>query len=275
MAKNAVVKKGKKTDVANVNDMFENDAGAGMENVTTDDMAIPFLVILQSGSPQVKKSNGAYIKGAEEGMIFNTVTKDTYKSDDGIYVTPCGFVAKQVEWTPRDDGGGFIAAYDIDDPIKHRATFDEKLKKNILPNGNILVETKYHYVMLTTDKGNQQSVISMTSSQLKKSRQWVSLMAGLQFQKADGSMGNVPTFGGKYHLTTVPESKDGNDWYNWNVQSEGIINDAHLYGDGKTFHAAILDGIVKVQESRQGTSDSEPAGEPGGSSAGEDDEIPF
>ena len=47
------------------------DAGTASENMTADDMLIPRLRILQSGSPQVKKSEGAYIKGAEEGCAYN------------------------------------------------------------------------------------------------------------------------------------------------------------------------------------------------------------
>jgi len=273
MARNAVAKKGK-TNVPATTTLFDEDSGAGMENVTTDDMAIPFLTILQSNSPQASKSNGAYIKGAEEGMIFNTVTKELVDSDDGIFVTPCGFIAKQVEWTPRDSGGGFIQAYEIDDPIKHRTTYNEETKKHVLPNGNILVETKYHYVLVEGKDGAQQGVISMTSSQLKKSRQWVSLMAALRYTKADGTLGQVPTFGGRYHLTTVPQSNNDGDWFNWDIKAEGIVDDEQLYVDGRHFHAAILDGIVKVQESRQGTADSE-AESPSEGGDEVDDEIPF
>ena len=50
------------------------EAGSGFEEATSDSYAVPFLQVLQSGSPQCKKSDGKYIKGAEEGMIFNTVT---------------------------------------------------------------------------------------------------------------------------------------------------------------------------------------------------------
>jgi hypothetical protein len=42
------------------------DAGSAGDNMTADDMLIPRLRILQSGSPVVKKSDGAYVKGAEK-----------------------------------------------------------------------------------------------------------------------------------------------------------------------------------------------------------------
>ena len=53
--------------------------GTGLESVGTEDYALPFLRIIQSGSPQLKKSDpNKYIDGAEEGMLFNTLTNEYY-----------------------------------------------------------------------------------------------------------------------------------------------------------------------------------------------------
>ena len=52
------------------------DAGTASENMTNDDMLIPRLRILQALSPQVSKADGAYIKGAEAGCIFDNVTNE-------------------------------------------------------------------------------------------------------------------------------------------------------------------------------------------------------
>lgn len=41
--------------------------GTGLEEAGVGDYAIPFLRVLQSMSPQLKKSDGQYIQGAEEG----------------------------------------------------------------------------------------------------------------------------------------------------------------------------------------------------------------
>ena len=52
---------------------FDDDMlsqGTGLEEATADDYAIPFLRILQSMSPQLKKSDGKFIAGAEEGSFF-------------------------------------------------------------------------------------------------------------------------------------------------------------------------------------------------------------
>jgi hypothetical protein len=63
---------------------FLDDAGGGMEEATADSFAIPFLAVLQKGSPQVDEASGQQIKGAKQGMIFETVTKSLFDGNKGV-----------------------------------------------------------------------------------------------------------------------------------------------------------------------------------------------
>ena len=90
---------------------FDDDllsAGTGLEEASADDYAIPFLRVLQSMSPQLKKSDGKYIQGAEEGNLFNTVTETLYDGTEGVTIIPCAYKKKFIEWVPRESGGGFV-----------------------------------------------------------------------------------------------------------------------------------------------------------------------
>ena len=60
--KSAVASK-KATDVAvpDLSSLLEEEAGAGLENFTTEDMQIPFIRILQALSPQLNKQDSLYI----------------------------------------------------------------------------------------------------------------------------------------------------------------------------------------------------------------------
>ena len=57
---------------------FEVDSGKGLGKLTQEDLALPFLKILGQLSPEVNKRDGKYVKGAEPGMIFNSVTGELY-----------------------------------------------------------------------------------------------------------------------------------------------------------------------------------------------------
>ena len=117
------------------------DSGVGLSNVTAEDMQIPFLRILQALSPQLIKSNSDYIKGAEQGDIFNTVTHQVWKADEGITVVPCYFEQKLLEFVPRSQGGGFVQELKKTDPNVLAVQKDKETGMDMLPSGNELVLT--------------------------------------------------------------------------------------------------------------------------------------
>ena len=79
--------------------MFEDDQAGGMQGMGSDDFAMPFLRVLGQLSPETNKRDAKYIEGAEPGMIFNTVTKQTYDGEKGINIIPCYYKREYVEWS--------------------------------------------------------------------------------------------------------------------------------------------------------------------------------
>ena len=80
---------------------FSQDASDGLDNLSAADFAIPYLVILQKMSPQLDTHD------VKAGQIWNTVTE---KGVDSIHVVPCAYTRNFVEWVPREQGGGLVAA---------------------------------------------------------------------------------------------------------------------------------------------------------------------
>jgi len=58
--------------------LFGDDLQQGFENMTQEDMALPFVRILGQLSPQVTDGDAKYIDGAKPGMIYNTVTSELF-----------------------------------------------------------------------------------------------------------------------------------------------------------------------------------------------------
>jgi len=56
----------------------KSDSLEGFEDISTQTMAIPFIRVLQTLSPQLNKKKPEYVEEAQEGMFFNTVTKKVY-----------------------------------------------------------------------------------------------------------------------------------------------------------------------------------------------------
>lgn len=223
---------------------FLADAGMTPEFVATD-LAIPFLVILQKNSPQVDEDSGKYIEGAKAGMIYNTVTGDLFDGKtEGISVVPAGYQKKFVEWVSRDEGGGFVAQHDPDSDAVKRCVVNEK--KLETENGHQMVETAYHYVILRNGSSLEWAVIGMSSTQLKKSRRWNTIMGGLSMTTPDGRSFKPPIFAHTYRLKTVLEQKDTNTWYGWDISIEGVVNEKRVYEAGKRYFNALAQGTVRV-----------------------------
>ena len=252
-AKNEVAELNQNTAVA-LASMYEEDAGSGFEEADKSAYAIPFLSILQAGSPQVKKSEGAYIKGAEEGFLFNSVTQDIVDGNDGVIVIPCYYMRRFIQWGARDAGGGYKGEHLPTDAIINQAKdVDGRL---LLADASgafnpktsdILTDTRNHYVLIVTADGSYTpALISLSSTQIKKSRQWMSKMDGIKLKRADGSMFTAPMFSHSYKLTTVPESNDKGSWFGWRIETNGPVTDANLYQAAKAFRDAVGAGEVKV-----------------------------
>jgi len=234
----------KKENALAVN-MFEADADKGSQNMTQDDLALPFLKVLGQLSPEVNKRDGKYVEGAEPGMILNTVTNEVYNGTKGIEVLPVFYERKYVEWQDRGEGKGApVAIHNADSDIVSTTTRDKSFKDR-LPNGNYLENTANHYVVVL-GKSPTTAMISMKATQLKISRKWNSIMMGIKLQGKNGLF-TPPTYSHIYSLKTVQMSNDKGTWFGWEVSKVGPVSDKGVYEIAKNFAERLSKGDVKIK----------------------------
>lgn len=252
MAKGTQVAVQKEQTAIAVYEGFEGDAGSGFEEITSSDLSIPFLRILAQLSPQVNKRDGAYIQGAEPGMILNTLTNEAYNGDEGILVIPCYTNRRLVEWTPREKGGGYVATHLPTDPIAKTTRQDER-NNDILPNGNLLTNTYQIFVILLhPELGPQRCLITMTSTQTKKAKKWIGQMQAFQGRRKDGSVYTMPMASNVYRLRTVEERNDKGSWFGWEFKRERVFDlknqeDKDLYTLASGFTVSLKSGEITVK----------------------------
>tara|TARA_E500000081_G_scaffold140020_1_gene156676 strand:- start:41 stop:799 length:759 start_codon:yes stop_codon:yes gene_type:complete len=234
----------KKENAVAVN-MFEADADKGSQNMTQEDLALPFLKVLGQLSPEVNKRDGKYVEGAEPGMILNTVTNEVFDGAKGINVLPVFYERKYVEWQDRGEGKGApVAIHDASSDIMSQTTRDKSFKDR-LPSGNYLENTANHYVVVLGDSP-QTALISMKATQLKISRKWNSIMMGIKLQGKNGLF-TPPTYSHIYNLKTVQMSNDKGTWFGWEVSKVGPVSDQNVYGIAKSFADQVGKGDVQVK----------------------------
>ena len=237
--------------------LFEADANAGSQNISQEDLALPFLKVLGQLSPEVNKKHGKYVEGAEPGMILNTVTNESYDGNKGIEVLPVYYKRQYVEWQDRGESKGApVAIHDAGSDILSKATRDKSFKDR-LPNGNYLENTANHFVILL-GKTPTTALISMKATQLKVSRKWNSMMMGIKLQGQKGLF-TPPTYSHIYKLKTVQMSNDKGTWFGWDVSKLGPISNKSVYDIAKSFASRVGKGEIQAkpetaETSRQGIS---------------------
>ena len=229
--------------------LFGDDLSKGFENMTQDDLALPFVRILGQLSPQVTQGDAKFIEGARPGMIYNTVTNDLFDGKKGIKVIPCYYKRDYPEWSDRGDGPGApVAVHLPGSPIIKTGKRDGS--KIRLPNGNYLEETASFYVMVETKTGAYApALITMKSTQLNVSKKWNSMMKFIQMPDGKGGFAVPPMHGVVYNLTSTLQKNDKGSWFGWVVTQDRILdqNDKSLYLSAKDFRGNVSKGNVQTK----------------------------
>jgi hypothetical protein len=241
---------------------YATDLGTGFEDFTQDDVAVPFVSILQKGSPQVEDENPKQVKGAKAGMLYNNVTGELYDGKAGIHVVPVHRVRNFIEWIPKDDGGGLVNVFDPSAPEVAEALkkAGKKFGKIKIGDNNDLVETVSVFCLIAKpDNSTQRVIISFASSQLAGFKKWMTTAQSIQIPAADGSDRMVvpPMFSHLYKLTTFFFQKKENTWYKWlasfalgepspNAEASRLAEGTPLYEAAREFRAMVVSGRAQA-----------------------------
>lgn len=228
---------------------YGSDSGAGFEGTTGADLSVPFLSILQSNSPQVEEN---MVEGAESGMLFNTVTRELAKGDEGIIFLPCHKELAFVEWVPRDKGGGFVGLHDPNGDVVKKAIEDNDGNRigKLKTGANDLIETHYVYGLILAEDGETSmgfAVISFTSTKIKPFRDWITAMYTMK--------GKPPMFANRAKIRTIKQKNDFGTFYNFRIDPydktwvKSLIDPVagkELLTEGRDFREMVTSGMARA-----------------------------
>lgn len=209
-------------------DYIKNSGGRGNEGVEMADMVIPRVELVQALSPCLKPSDPAFIEGAQQGDLFNSVTRILY--GPSLSVVPVIFKKEYLIWKDRTKGGGFRGAYPTMADAQARIESEE--------DAEFLqaVETAQHFVLVIKEDGTtEECVVSMNKTKLKVSKQWNSLI------RINGN----DRFSREYTLFSVDDSNEKGDFKNWGIMNKGFPEQEH-YAKAEALYEAIASGARKV-----------------------------
>lgn len=264
---------------------YGEDAGKGRENQTAADYKIPWLEILQPGTPDVAEGK------VRAGDIRNNLTGEVFDGKIGIVVTPATTEQKYVEWVDRDekdkDGReGMIAQHEPTSEFveKVKAAGRAKgLKFNELPVPDVdkhhLVQTFYMPSIFHHPDGSLQPVMmGFKSTHIKPYQEMQTLTKfKVKVRDADGQgfhEEEPPLYAQQIRMTTEFNKEGGYSWYTPKFgPKEGDSYKAVLlratepaFKAAKAFSKLYGAGQAKVDFAAQGA---------GGGAGKADDTMPF
>jgi len=227
--------------------------GAGTSQDASD-LLIPMARVLQANSPEVMRGSQTQIPGAQAGdILIKNAPNPLIKGEQGFLFQPCYFQKKWVEWLPRNSGGGggqgFVAMHDDmpRDTVSKKGIDPQNPDREFLvrPNGNIIVETRYHGGWLIDENGENPPiplVIPFASTGHSVAKAWMMLMNNKQIdgQRAD----SCAVY---YRFTTEIRTKGAQSWYVFKITDAGEEEE----GIPSTFWVPTLEDLQRGQKLAQ------------------------
>lgn len=210
----------------------------GSEEVSSNDLVIPRIELVQSLSACRKKNDPAYIEGAQEGMLYNNVTRELY--GDRVRVVPVFYRKEFLLWRDTKLGGGFGGAF----PDSHSA--DAAKNTQEAPSEWEVVDTNQHFVLVVRPDGSlEEAVISMAKTKSKASRLWNSLIR----------INEGPRFSRVYDVVGIEDqNKSGQDFHNLTVKNVGFVTE-EMYRRAEKVYDVVKSGVASVDRTTDAIED--------------------
>lgn len=257
---------------------YEQDAGQGFDNQTAEDISVPFLEILQPGSPECQEEGGA-----RPGEIINRATGDTFSGKEGIPFIPSLTQHVVVEWVPRDQGGGIVATHELDSALVKQVRSTQPMGKYTHPeNGNDLIETFYVYGVFSPIDGSapHPAVLAFSSTKIKPYKDWMFKARGIVIALPNGrKITKLPLFSHRYLMKSKFVEKNNYKWHNWDIGFDGenaeaarLSPDSDLYQLGRTLYEDVASGMKKADTDSLADTSVDPRPSRGDTA---DEEVPY
>lgn len=185
----------------------------GFEDISAETIAIPFLKLAQSLSPELNTRKPEYIEGLQPGDFFNSVTHEVY--GDNLTINILHFEHLYTEWKPNR--GGFVDRWTPEE------AFDQAVDRTFgawkTKEGNDLQENYAYFVVIIDHENDGILVESLASSAIKEARKLNKTLISQMF--SDG--GKMAPHHQVYQMSNQFMSNEQGDWFVPSFEFAGVV----------------------------------------------------
>ena len=191
---------------------------------SSDEVALPFVRVLQNGSKQLQSGEAVYIEGAKVGDLCHTGSNTVH---DSLQIIPLRYEHMNLHWRKRDHGGGLLGQFAIGDPSTPRVQKVEN-ERILVDDPTSVLEDTHQYVCRVFDGDDDMglAIISCARSQLKYARRWNVQLQSKKINLGDRTI-RAPMFSHVYPLSTVADKANINGmsvtWHSFKFGEGSLI----------------------------------------------------
>lgn len=230
-------------------------AGQGVETLTSQDVEVPRLQLLQALSPQVQESD------FKQGEFFHTVAEESLGKEISLSIV---YVNKTyILWRPRDAGGGILARSmdgihwsppDQEFTVKiNKRDVTWRTAKTVAASrlaewgtedpsdaSSPPAATVMYNLVVVIPEFPQYSpcVVTLQRSAVKVARK---LMGKLKLSQA-------PVYGLKYIMSSVRDSSPQGEFWNFKFQSDGLVEDEKAFELYESIYTRFRDEGLRIRD---------------------------
>lgn len=235
-------------------ELSEDDLALMMEDseeyghtADADDLTTPRLKLVQMLSSVLDKNDKSYIEGVEAGDIVEPLSRKVFK--DKVSIVPIKTFIQYLEWQGTGKQAKIINNYGNDATLfkKHQTEgkVDKKGKVQGTCEDSRIIKTYNVYALIIDGKEASLTVIPMAGSKAKVAKELNTHMIS-QVHPQTGK--RLPAFAYIYELESVPESYEGNNYFNYKVnfvKNNFTISHPEI---GKTIYQMAKGAFDMIQE---------------------------
>tara|TARA_Y100000114_G_scaffold110741_1_gene104388 strand:- start:1001 stop:1873 length:873 start_codon:yes stop_codon:yes gene_type:complete len=258
--------------VSTVFDQLIEEEDLGLD-FKIDELKIPYIGQVQMASKCLIKKNERYIEGIELGDIYNNITGQFWKGDEGIKFVVCARERVYLVKNTSPEGGTLEQLPETDERVRKLKSMGPRGGNQMpLTEETELCKTDRFYVLILDESGARiPGLLECSKSKLAASEQTMSIMANLAKHKrewTDEEISFAKKHGKKidkgqkltpamwtsvWHYTSVEAvNKDGRPYQNYKVKFDSHIHiteeNTGLLNEIKEFASSVVSGDVSLAE---------------------------
>lgn len=203
---------------------YSKALGLGTSTIDRSVMGMPFIGIIQKGSPEFDETHRKHAEKKIEGCRPGNILFEPERAvlPQPIEVIPLATTTLYTEWKPNQQG--FVGNRDltvVSHPDYRKGQPGTPTQYREYLGQNELVYTIYFLVLFKHGEKWKRGIIAFTSTQLKVGRAWAKQIVTT---KIPGLEGEPPIFACSYKLSTFADSNDKGGFYAWKLEKAKLLD---------------------------------------------------